>query len=520
MLFNLLYLFSYCIIDDLLKWFYLSNFDLITIDTYHINIQTNANFYYTLTTINRFILSIYTFYIFYYLFVSKMKNIDSLILAFIYFKYTLSMFFSNNISLFEYEYSRAVMWVFATPIMLKMYCETNYLKLKDIRFNYHYVPCVLNVIIYPFKNNLAIYYTYTGLSLVPIYLFMKRLVSLEKAKFTKIYCCIWLMFVLLHLVEITKLMNIYDVNTLFLTADMIGKVTTNFVVHDNREYDYNITHLTDLQCINFITYMLHKIKQYEKNNVKKTIECTSMIKYIINKLNDFIPENKEELQIELLKKILPFGLEKDYINNANENANANANENENANKHYDMICILFTDIVNYTELAKKYDDKIIFQLLNNVYIKFDSIIKKYSYLQKIETIGDAYMVVGDIYRRENNHKLVIEEIILLSFDFLNEIKTIKTPDNNVLSIRIGINMGNVSIGILGTEIPRLCVVGNAVNVAARLQSTADLNTIQMSTHIYEKLTEIDFDRPLHIKKKDNVFLKNIGSVTTYNITHP
>jgi class 3 adenylate cyclase len=81
-------------------------------------------------------------------------------------------------------------------------------------------------------------------------------------------------------------------------------------------------------------------------------------------------------------------------------------------------------------------------------------------------------------------------------------------------------MGNVSIGILGTEIPRLCVVGNTVNVAARLQSTADVNTIQMSTHIYEQLEKIEFDRPLHIKKRENVFLKNIGSVTTYNITPP
>lgn len=516
MLFFICYLFLYCNIDELLNRFYLSNFDMSSIDTYHINIQDNKQFYYSLTTINQFILSIYAFYIFYYLFVSKMINTNSLVLALIYSKYTLSIFLSNNISLFDYEYSRSVMWAFATPLMLKMYCETNFLSLNDIRFYYHYVPCILNVIIYPFKNNLAIYYTYTGLSLIPIYLFIRNLLSLQKAKFTKIFYCIWFIFIILHLVEITKIMSIYDMNILFLTADMIGKVTTNFVIHDDREHDYNIRYYTDLQCINFITYLLNKIKHYEKNNAKQTIECENMIKYIINKLNKFIPENKQELQLELLKKILPFGLENEYINNASAAASATAS----SNKHYDMICILFTDIVNYTELAKQYDDKIIFQLLNNVYIKFDSIIKKYPHLQKIETIGDAYMVVGDIYRSENNHKLVIEEIILLSFDFLNEIKTIKTPDNNLLSIRIGINMGNVSIGILGTEIPRLCVVGNTVNVAARLQSTADVNTIQMSRHIYEQLTEIEFDRPLHIKKKENVFLKNIGSVTTYNITPP
>jgi len=502
--------------DGLLNRFYLSNFDLTSFDTYHINIQDNKQFYYSLTTINQFILSIYAFYIFYYLFMSKIKNMNSLILAFIYFKYTLTIFLYNNISLFDYEYSRSVMWAFATPLMLKMYCETNNLKLNDIRFFNHYIPCILNIIVYPFKNNLVIYYTYTGLSLVPIYAFMAKLISFQQAKFTKIFYCIWFMFILLHLVEITGLISKYDINILFLTADMIGKVTTNFVIHDDIDHSYNIRNFTDLQCINFITYMLHKIKQYEKNNVKKTIECTSMIKYILNDLNKFIPENKLVLQVELLKKLLPFGLENEYINNAHENEIANAT----AYKHYDMICILFTDIVNYTELAKKYDDKIIFQLLNSIYVKFDNIIKKYLHLQKVETIGDAYMVVGDIYRSKNNHKIVIEEIILLSFDFLNEIKTIKTPDDNLLSIRIGINMGNVSIGILGNEIPRLCVVGNTVNIAARLQSTADVDTIQMSTHIYEQLEEIEFDRPLHIKKKENVFLKNIGSVTTYNISQP
>jgi class 3 adenylate cyclase len=182
-----------------------------------------------------------------------------------------------------------------------------------------------------------------------------------------------------------------------------------------------------------------------------------------------------------------------------------------------MICVLFTDIVNYTELAKKYDDNTIFQLLYSIYTHFDNIIKKYPHLQKIETIGDAYMVVGDIFRHSLNHKLVIKEMMLFAFEISKEIKTIQTPDKKPLSIRIGINMGNVSIGILGNEIPRLCVVGNAVNVASRLQSTAEVDSIQLSRHIYEQLEEIDFDLKFEIAVKENVFLKNIGSVTTYNI---
>jgi class 3 adenylate cyclase len=174
------------------------------------------------------------------------------------------------------------------------------------------------------------------------------------------------------------------------------------------------------------------------------------------------------------------------------------------------------DIINYTELAKKYNSDTIFKLLNSIYNHFDTIIKKYQHLQKIETIGDAYMVVGDIYRNKLNHKIVIKDIISLGLEFIHEIKSISTPDNVPLCIRIGINIGSVNIGILGNEIPRLCVVGNTVNVAARLQSTAEEDTIQMSEHIYEQI-EDDMGTDIDIVKKENVFLKNIGSVTTYNI---
>ncbi len=212
------------------------------------------------------------------------------------------------------------------------------------------------------------------------------------------------------------------------------------------------------------------------------------------------------MEQELLKKLLPFNFDKSYISNSNSDA-----------KQFEMICVLFTDIVSYTELAHKYDDKTIFQMLNCVYYTFDNIIKKYPHLQKIETIGDAYMVVGDIFRNKNNYEVVVKEIILFAIEIIQEIKNIKTPDDVPLCIRIGINIGNVSVGILGNEIPRLCVVGNTVNMAARLQSTADIDTIQLSEHLHNLFKNIDFQEQFEITKKENVFLKNLGSVTTYNI---
>jgi class 3 adenylate cyclase len=533
MLFIFCYVFLYCNIDGLLNRFYISNFDISSVNKYDILIKDNTEFFYSLTTISKFILSVYMYYICYYLFVSKMKNITLLAMAFIYSKYTLNVFMSDNITLFEYEYSRAIMWAFTTPLMLKMYCDTNNLRLTDIKFLYHYIPCVTNIIVYPLKNNFMIYNTYVILSTIFVLLFMKQLVRLHSTKYTKIFLSIWAMFVILHFMEITEIVNTYKLNIIYLTADMIGKVTTTIIMYDNKEQDYILQDSIDLQCINFISYMLNKIKKYKINNAKQSAECINLMNYTRYKLNMFVPENKQDLQIELLKKILPLGLDKEYINSAsasanvsanvsestnmNTNANANANANVNANIPFNNICVLFTDIVSYTELANKYNDTVIFDLLNSVYIRFDSIIKRYSHLQKIETIGDAYMVVGDIFRNTDNHKITVKEIILLAIDFVREIKTIKTPDRVPLSIRIGINIGSVVTGILGNEIPRLCVVGNTVNVASRLQSTSEKNTIQISKSMYEIAKDIDFDTNIEYVLKEHVFLKNIGSVNTYNI---
>jgi class 3 adenylate cyclase len=143
-------------------------------------------------------------------------------------------------------------------------------------------------------------------------------------------------------------------------------------------------------------------------------------------------------------------------------------------------------------------------------------VMKYSNLQKIETIGDAYMVVGDIYNNDTHKN--IYNIILLALDFMKEIKKIPTPDNNPLQLRIGIHLGKVVVGILGSEIPRLCVIGNTVNVASRLQSTADPDTIQVSRHIYEIAEQHDFsETTIQFTLKENVYLKNLGTINTYII---
>jgi len=320
------------------------------------------------------------------------------------------------------------------------------------------------------------------------------------------------MFISINLLDIVNICNPIVINGLYNIADTLSKFICHVVISNYNEQEIIISENMDLQSVKFISHMIKSIKQFEDNNTKLTSFSKNIIKYYKQKFINKIPTTNEKLKLELLTKILPLDFDKDYI------INNMASNNIRINKEFNFICVMFMDIVNYTELAKRYKNgDIIFKLLDNVYYHFDNIIKKYLYLQKIETIGDAYMVVGDIFRDELNYKNVVKEIILLALEFIKEIKTIKTPDNIPLCIRIGINIGNVNIGILGNEIPRLCVVGNTVNVAARLQSTADSDTIQMSRHIYEFVNEIDFGINIEYIEKDNVFLKNIGSITTYNI---
>lgn len=498
----LFYVFLYCNADIILNKFYLSNYSTALDNE---QIQNNNHFYYSFTNLHLFALSVYSIYTIKNFIHFNSTNKTSNALALVYIKYTLNALINDNMSLYQYEFSRNVMWLFATPLMLQMYCNVNNMKLEDINIHCHIIPVAINVFIYPYKNT-TIYYYFTGISWVLLLFFMNTLYKKQCLTFTNIYLFIWSIFIGLNIIDMFQLTDKYNINLYYSLADMISKMITCIIVNDYNEKELSQLNKMDLQSVQFVSYMITHIKKYKNDNLVITPQCNEFIDLTTSRFLVKIPENKTVLEQELLKKILPFNFEKEYI--ATENANA---------KQFNMICVLFTDIVNYTELAQRYDDKIIFQLLYDIYIAFDHTIKKYPHLQKIETIGDAYMVVGDIFRNSTNYKIVIKEIVLFAIDIVKEIKTINTPDNIPLCIRVGINMGNVSIGILGNEIPRLCVVGNSVNMASRLQSTADIDTIQMSRHIYEQFEEIEFDKRIEIIKKENVFLKNMGSVTTYNI---
>lgn len=210
---------------------------------------------------------------------------------------------------------------------------------------------------------------------------------------------------------------------------------------------------------------------------------------------------KYSKKAKLLQNLLPFDFDEVYLQNKMKYMT-----NKNG-------CILFSDIVSYCEIAEKYSDFIIYMILHDMFSRFDTILLKYKHIQKIETIGDAYMVVGDMYNAKYNNKMFLE-MVHFAIEIMDEVKRVHTP-SHTLEIRIGIHIGSYVISVLGKINPRLCIIGRHVNRTARLQSTAEINTIQISNELYNKLNGLD--NTLVFELNSDVHMKHIGTFDTYTV---
>ncbi|MBL6953924.1 MAG: adenylate/guanylate cyclase domain-containing protein [Alphaproteobacteria bacterium] len=175
-------------------------------------------------------------------------------------------------------------------------------------------------------------------------------------------------------------------------------------------------------------------------------------------------------------------------------------------EQYDDVSVLFADIVNFTQYAGAVSPTQLVTKLNEIFFRFDELTDQYG-LEKIKTIGDAYMVVGGLPEPKPGHA---DAMALLALDMLSAIKEIKREDGVPFSLRIGIHSGPVVAGVIGKSKFAYDLWGDTVNIASRMESTGTENAIQVSDTVYRLLKD-----KFSFGKRGTVDIKGIGAVETY-----
>ena len=155
-------------------------------------------------------------------------------------------------------------------------------------------------------------------------------------------------------------------------------------------------------------------------------------------------------------------------------------------ERYDDVSVLFADIVDFTRYARAKPPDQLVTKLNEIFFRFDE-LTDHAGLEKIKTVGDAYMVVGGVPEPKSGHA---ETIAFLALDMLSTIKEIEREEGAPFSLRIGIHIGPVVAGVIGKrKFAYDLLWGDTVNIASRMESSGTANTIQVSEAVYEILKD-------------------------------
>ncbi|MEC4985266.1 MAG: adenylate/guanylate cyclase domain-containing protein [Oscillatoria sp. PMC 1068.18] len=173
---------------------------------------------------------------------------------------------------------------------------------------------------------------------------------------------------------------------------------------------------------------------------------------------------------------------------------------------YADASVLFADLVGFTAFSAQKTSTELIEVLNEIFSRFDQLTEKYN-LEKIKTIGDAYMVVGNLPDHNLNHASAIAQMALEMQASIADFSQ-KTHEN--FQLRIGINLGPVVAGVIGKTKFIYDLWGDTVNVASRMESSGVPGKIQVTETVYERLKE-----QFKFQFRGSVPIKGKGEMTTY-----
>ncbi|XP_031217329.1 guanylate cyclase soluble subunit beta-2 isoform X1 [Mastomys coucha] len=175
---------------------------------------------------------------------------------------------------------------------------------------------------------------------------------------------------------------------------------------------------------------------------------------------------------------------------------------------FETCTILFSDVVTFTNICAACEPIQIVNMLNSMYSKFDRLTNVHE-VYKVETIGDAYMVVGGVPVPVESHA---QRVANFALGMRISAKEVMNPvTREPIQIRVGIHTGPVLAGVVGDKMPRYCLFGDTVNTASRMESHGLPNKVHLSPTAHRALENKGFE----IVRRGEIEVKGKGKMTTY-----
>lgn len=239
-------------------------------------------------------------------------------------------------------------------------------------------------------------------------------------------------------------------------------------------------------AISSIVYLLLRYAVQEKAKTQANLEETHHLLQI-----------EQDRSEKLLLNILPGPI-----------AERLKNDNQAIADGFADVTVMFVDIVNFTKVAEGMSPQQVFSMLNRIFSSFDELAEEFG-MEKIKTIGDAYMVAGGLNNEMDNYARSIAELALAMRDLLH--RDFMVNDMH-LEVRIGIGTGPVVAGVVGKKKFIYDLWGDTVNLASRITSEGVPGMIQVDETTYRRLVEnFEFHEP------QTIYLKGKGNTVVHRL---
>ncbi|PWA19845.1 hypothetical protein CCH79_00015851 [Gambusia affinis] len=231
-------------------------------------------------------------------------------------------------------------------------------------------------------------------------------------------------------------------------------------------------------------------------------------------------ETMENVNKLLLENVMPLHVASFFMGKAVRNQDLYS-------ESYECVCVLFASMPQfkefYSESSANGDGLECLRFLNEIIVDFDDLLSKpkFSSVEKIKTIGSTYMAAAGLRHcpvGEDNKKIdmtytTVRTMVEFAIAMMSKLDKLNQHSFNNFKLRIGVNHGPVIAGVIGAHKPQYDIWGNSVNVASRMESTGELDKIQVTEETSQIIQSVGYD----VRLRGKVNVKGKGELTTYYV---